>query len=160
LSFPSDLKISVIDGETPRELIADIAELCQSCDVSPVPGSIMRGLVRNGICLVATDTSGRAVATASSYMAHHPASPHARDAFWGMLATREDRRGQKIALLLGAQAIVHMWERHGARGFMTGVRADNLSSQALCNKLGLRSTDRIYAWCTDKELFARPSVTK
>jgi hypothetical protein len=37
-----------------------------------------------------------------------------------MLATREDRRGQRIALLLGAQAIIHMWEQHGARGFMTG----------------------------------------
>jgi hypothetical protein len=52
-----------------------------------------------------------------------------------MLATLEDRRGEIIALLLGAQAIVHMWERHGARGFMTGVRADNSSSQALCNRL-------------------------
>ena len=50
-------------------------------------------------------------------------------------------------------AIVHMWERHGARGFMTGVRANNSSSQALCRKLGVNATDWIYAACTDKELF-------
>jgi len=77
-----------------------------------------------------------------------------------MLATREDRRGEKIALLLGAQAIVHMWERHGVRGFMTAVRADNFSSQALCNKLGVTASEWIYASCIDNEIFAGPSITK
>jgi hypothetical protein len=160
LALPADLRISAIDPRTPRELVRDVAELCQSCDVMPVPGSIMRGQAMRGICLVATDQEGRPVATASSYMIHHPSSPRARDAFWGMLATREDRRGEKIALLLGAQAIIHMWEHHGARGFMTGVRADNLSSQALCNRLGVTASEWIYASCIDKEVFAGASITK
>ena len=159
-ALPADLSISAIDEGTPRELVGEVAELCQSCDVMPVPGSIMRGQARKGICLVATDQNRRPVATASSYMIHHPSSPRAKDAFWGMLATREDRRGERIALLLGAQAIVHMWERHGARGFMTGVRADNSSSQALCNKLGVNATDWIYASCIDKEMFGGSSITK
>ena len=77
-----------------------------------------------------------------------------------MLATREDRRGERIALLLGAQAIVHMWERHGARGFMTGVRADNAPSQTLCKKLGVCATDWIYASCIDREMFGGSSITK
>ena len=160
LALPDDLTVSTIDAGTPRALVRDVAELCESCDVMPVPGSIMRGQGRDGICLVATDRDGRAVATSSSYMLHHPSSAHARDAFWGMLATREDRRGERIALILGAQAIVHMWERHGARGFMTGVRADNLSSRALCNRLGVSASDWIYASCVDRELFAGQSVTK
>lgn len=159
-AFPADLTISAIDPGTPRELVRDVAELCQLCDVMPVPGSIMRGQARNGICLVATDENRRPVATASSYMIHHQSSARARDAFWGMLAAREDRRGERIALLLGAQAIIHMWERHGARGFMTGVRADNLSSQALCNKLGVTASDWVYASCIDKDVFAGPSITK
>jgi hypothetical protein len=160
LAFPADLSISAIDPDTPRELVRDVAELCQSCDVMPVPGSVMRGQARNGICLVATDRDRRPVATASSYMIHHPSSARARDAFWGMLATREDRRGEGIALRLGAQAIVHMWERHGARGFMTGVRADNSSSRALCNKLGVTASDWIYASCIDRAIFAGPTITK
>jgi hypothetical protein len=160
LALPADLRISAIGPDTPGGLVRHVAELCQSCDVMPVPGSIMRGQGREGICLVATDRDGRPVATASSYMIHHPSSPRAKDAFWGMLATREDRRGEKIGVLLGAQAIIHMWERHGARGFMTGVRADNLSSQALCRKLGVTASDWIYASCIDKEMFAGPSVTK
>jgi len=159
-ALPADLSISAIDAGTPRELVGDVAELCQSCDVMPVPGSIMRGQAQRGICLVATDRNRRPVATASSYMIHHPSSPRAKDAFWGMLATRQDRRGERIALLLGAQAIIHMWERHGTRGFMTGVRADNHSSQALCNKLGVSATEWIYASCIDKEMFGGSSVTK
>jgi hypothetical protein len=160
LALPADLSMSAIDASTPRELVGDVAALCQSCDVMPVPGSFMRGQARKGICLVATDRNQRPVATASSYMIHHPSSPRATDAFWGMLATREDRRGERIALLLGAAAIIHMWERHGARGFMTGVRADNAPSQALCSKLDVRATDWIYASCIDKETFGGSSVTK
>jgi hypothetical protein len=158
--FPADLTISAINSRTPRELVRNVAKLCQSCDVMPVPGSIMRGRARNGICLVATDQDHRPVATASSFMIHHPSSPRAKDAFWGMLATREDRRGERIALLLGAQAIIHMWERYGARGFMTGVRAENLSSQALCNKLGVTASDWVYASCIDKQMFTGSSITK
>lgn len=160
LALPADLEISAIDASTPRELVRDVADLCQSCDVMPVPGSIMRGQVLKGICLVATDQDHRPVATASSYMIHHPSSPRARDAFWGMLATRKDRRGEKIALCLGAKAIIHMWELHGARGFMTGVRADNLSSQSLCNKLGVTASDWIYASCIDRTMFGESSITK
>jgi len=77
-----------------------------------------------------------------------------------MLAPCQDRRGEKVALLLGAQAIVHVWEHYGTRGFMTGVRADNRSSQVLCRKLGVNPTDWINGSCIDKELFGASSVTK
>ena len=157
---PNDLTVSAIDGDTPRELLIQVADLCASCDVMTVPGSIMRGQVLPGINLVATDAEGRPVATASSYKLYHPSSPHAKTVFWGMLATREDRRGEKIALLLGAQAIIHMWDHHGARGFMTGVRSDNLSSQRLCNKLGVADTEWIYAWCIDRAVLGTSTITK
>ncbi len=158
-ALPGDLTVSIVAGDTPRGLVRAIAELSQSCDVMPVPGAIMRGQLRQGICLVAVDGNGLPVATASSYVLHHQASPRASIVFWGMLATRADRRGEKIGLVLGAQAIVHMWEHHGARGFMTGVRADNASSQALCAKLGVGPTDWIYAQCIDRSVFGG-SITK
>ena len=43
---------------------------------------------------------------------------------------------------------------------MTGVRADNVSSQALCAKLGVGPTDWIYASCIDRTVFSGGSVTK
>jgi hypothetical protein len=158
--LPDDLTIVVIDPDTPRKTVAEIAELSQSCDVMPVPGPVMRGQICPGVCLAAVDREGRAVATASSYSPHHSSSPLAKDVFWGMLATRKDRRGERIGLLLGAKAIIHMWERHGARGFRTGVRADNRPSQALCSRLGVQPTNWIYAACIDTEVLGDSSITK
>lgn len=158
--LPNDLDIVAIDADTSRDLVARVARLCQSCDVNPIPGAVMRGKERPGICLAALDKAGEPVATGASFMSHHPSSPHATDAFWGMLATRPDRRGERIALLLGARAIVHMWNSHGARGFMTGVRAGNASSRSLCEKLGVMPTRWIYAWCMDPEVFGASPVTK
>ncbi len=159
-SLPDDLTVSAVDAGTPREVIAAIAELCRSCGVMPIPGARMRGQTSKGLCLIATDRQGQPVATASAFMVHHPQSSRASDAFWGILATREDRRGQGIALQLGAQVIIDMWENHGARGFTTGVRQDNVPSKTLCNKLGVGATDWIYAECMDEAVLGGPSVTK
>jgi len=158
--MPDDLSISILNAETPQTLVADTAKLCESCEVMPVPGAIMRGEVLRGINLVAIDDTGKPVASASSFFIHHPDSLRATDVFWGALATREDRRGEKIALLLGAKAIVHMWENEEARGFITGVRNDNLSSRALCNKLGVSDSEWVYASCLNTELLGSSSVTK
>jgi len=158
--LPDDLTIQQLDDGTPAGLVRDVAELLQSCDVMPVPGSFLRGRARPGLTLVAVDRSGKPVASASSFVLHHPDSERANDVFWGMLATREDRRGEKIALQLGAMAIRHMWLNEGARGFITGVRHDNRSSQALCNKLGVYESDWIYAQCLDEAVLGSSSVTK
>ncbi len=160
LRMPDDITIRRLDDATPTSLVSDVAALLQSCDVMPVPGSFLRGRTRPGITMVAVDRSGTPVASASSFVIHHSSSVHATDVFWGMLATREDRRGQKIALQLGAMAIEHMWLNEGARGFMTGVRDDNRSSQALCNRLGVYDSDWIYASCLDEALLGSSSVTR
>lgn len=158
--LPDDLTVRRLDDASPSSLIKDVADLLQSCDVMPVPGSFLRGIARPGITLVAVDSSGNPVASASSFVIHHPDSAHASDVFWGMLATREDRRGQRIALQLGAMAVKHMWLNEGARGFMTGVRHDNRSSQALCNKLGVYDSNWIYASCMNQVLLGSSSVTR
>jgi hypothetical protein len=159
-SLPSDLVVKRLDKETPGDFVGKVVELMESCEVMPVPASYLRGSQGNGICLVATDNNDMPIAAATSIFLHPSASPYAKTVFWGMLATRPDRRGQKIALLLGAQAIVHMWEEKGARGFMTGVRNDNLSSITLCNRLGVTDTNCAYAVCIDPQTLGRKSVTK
>jgi hypothetical protein len=159
-TLPDDLSIVALDETSPTALVADVAALCQSCDVMPVPGFIMRGQARRGINFAAIDSVGVPVASASSFVMHHASGPRPNDVFWGMLATRRDRRGEKIGLILGAMAIIHMWEKEAARGFMTGVRLDNPSSQALCNKLGVTDSDWVYASCINSEVLGRASVTK
>jgi RimJ/RimL family protein N-acetyltransferase len=133
--------------------------LQQGCDVMPVPGSVMRGAQVPGVFLAARDGQGEPVAVAASFRLHPDGSKNADIAFWGMIATRPDRRGQRLARILGAMAIVHMWEKEGARGFMTGVRADNASSQALCNALGVTDSPWCYATCTDPQVMGA-KITK
>ena len=159
-SLPADLTVHRLDEETPASFVADSVALMESCGVMPVPAAFLRGKQGRGLCLVATDADNKPVAAATSLFMHPADGPHANTVFWGMLATRPDRRGQKIALILGAQAIVHMWEQEGARGFMTGVRQDNASSAALCNRLGVTDTEWTYAVCVDPQTLGRKSVTK
>jgi hypothetical protein len=158
--LPNDLTIQKLGPDTKRSIIFSTAELCQSCDVMPLPGRVMRGQTRAGINLVAINLSGDVVGSASSFQLHHSSSPHCLDVFWGALATRPDRRGQKISLILGAQTIVEMWENFGARGFITGVRSDNNSSINLCNKLGVHDTDWVFAQCIYPDLLGTSAVTK
>lgn len=158
--LPKDLTVETVSDGTPQEVLLQAVALWRDCGVAPVPVSRLTGQAAPGICRLARDGQGDVVGAAVSLVLHHPESPQATDVFWGMLAVREDRRGQRIAALLGAQAIVHMWETHGARGFMTGVRHDNASSQALCHRLGVRDTPWCYAVTMDPEVLGRAVFTK
>ena len=159
-ALPEDISVIAIDETTSSEFVGEVAEMSESCGVMPAPGWVMRGNGPAGILLVAKNALGEPVACAGSFMCHPKGSSRATDAFWGMLATRPDRRGQRIAFLLGAKAIIHMWDAHNARGFITGVSAQNPSSMALCKKIGLSETGWCYISCIDETLFASASITK
>ena len=158
--MPGGLSVTIVSRETSEEQLAALARLSLECEVLPVAGSTMRGETCTGVCLMATDSAGEPVATASSYLNNHPASAHAKDAFWGMLATRDDWRGKRVALLLGAQAIVTMWERHGVRAFTSSVKADNASSMAVCRKLGVVESDYVYLGAIDGAQFGDARITR
>lgn len=159
-ALSEDISITVIDETTSPQFVSEVVEMSEKCGVMSVPGWVMRGTGPKGVFLVAQNSTGEPVACAGSFMCHPKSSSHAEDAFWGMLATRSDRRGQGLACLLGAKAIVHMGEVHSARGFITGVSANNLSSKALCNKLGLSNSGWQYLSCIDHTVFGGDSITK
>ena len=158
--LPDGLTLVEINADTPPDQVKKVAELSLSCGVMPVPGAAMRGLSRDGVCLALVDDGGDAVATASSYMCNHPDSARAKDAFWGMLATRDDWRGRKLAHILGAEAIVRMADRYGAQSFNTGVTADNAASLALCAKLGVTPSSWTFIGCIDPSTFGTGHITR
>lgn len=160
IPLPDDLKVVRLSADAPAELVRGVAELSMACGVMPVPGRNMRGLVNPGICLAAVDREGVPVATGSSYRYTHPDSDFRDYAFWGALATRPDRRGEKIAMVLGSMAIVHMWENHGVRDFTTGIRADNAASFAVCAKQGVVRSDWTFVACTDPDHFKGAPMTR
>ena len=159
-TLPNDLSVLKLNEKTSKSLVKSAALLCDSCGVMPVPGLAMRGKFQAGLNLIAFDKDQKVVSSASAFFLHHKENPNYKDVMWGMLATKEDRRGEKISLILGAKIIIKMWEKFGARGFITGVRSENLASVKLCNKLGLYDTEWVYAQCIDTELLGTARVTK
>ncbi len=158
--LPGDLRLVRLSADSPAALVRATAELSMDCGVMPLPGRQMRGLANPGLCLVAVDASGAPVATGSSYRYTHPDSDYRDHAFWGVLATRPDRRGQKLAMILGAHAIVRMWEEFGMRGFTTGIKADNPASLAVCARQGVRPSGQTFIACTNPEHFGDAPITR
>jgi hypothetical protein len=158
--LPDDIKVIELSSESEAGLVAEVAAMSAAEGVMPAPGSVMRGVSIPGVVFVAIDRMGKPVGSASSRRMFHRDHARGTDVFWGALTTRPERRGQKIGLILGAMAIIRMWETHGARGFITGVRQDNVSSQRLCMKLGVCDTEWVLAHCIDTNVLGSNRYTK
>ncbi len=139
--LPEDLEIVSVDAETTAEDLAALDQLTQSCGVLLPMGAFLRGLRRPSVCLFARDRAGAVVGATASVMQFHPASRKAGLAWWGMLATDETRRGQGVAIVMGAMSLLAMNERFGTKAFFTGIRKGNEASEALCARLGLAPTE-------------------
>ena len=105
----------------------------------------MRGLDVPGITLAGVDQSGKVIASAWGYKCYHLQSRYSDHAFWGGLSCRPERRGEKIALVMGALSIVQLWEELGVRTFCTGIAGDNVASFSICEKLAFTHQMRL-AW--------------
>ena len=139
--LPSDLTASFVGQETPGDVLASLDTLTASCEVLLPMGAFLRGVEYPAVVISANDQDGRAVGAAASIAQNHPDHPKAGLAYWGMLATAPDRRGEGVALLLGAMALTEMHARHGFKRFTTGIRAGNAPSEALCAKLSFAPSD-------------------
>jgi len=159
-ALPDDLKIIQIDKSTDTKVLADLAQLATDCGVMPMTGRVMRGLDMDGVTLGAVDQSGSVVATAWGYKCYE-GHPEFKDfAFWGGLACREDRRGKKVAQLLGAHSIERLWDMHEVRGFATGVAPGNDASFSVCANLGVLPSKWVAVGAADPSKFAGGKLTK
>ena len=158
--LPPDLTVKRIDARTDAFLVAGFAKMAADCGVLAMAGRVIRGLDVEGITLAAVDKSGQPVASAWGYKCYPEQSAFSEYAFWGGLSCRKDRRGQKIALILGAIAIVQLWEELQVRGFCTGVTAGNTASFSVCEKLGVLSSNWVGLGVTDPTMFNGGTLTK
>jgi len=137
-SLPADLRVITITESSPHEDLQKLAQIAALTSVLPPIGAILRGQLRPGVGLVAVDAQGMPVSCAAGAQVYHPDHPSlGSQAWWGMLSTHPDRRGQRIALILGAMAMQAQHSRFGHSDFMTGIQPGNTPSEALCAKLGL-----------------------
>lgn len=157
---PEGLVLVRAAPDTDGGLIQAMAETALSCGVLPPAGAALRGETRRAVCFFATDENGGVAATSASVMRNHPETDWADAAWWGMLATRDDWRGKRLSLWLGALALTAMADEYGARRFYTGVRSDNAPSQRICRKLGLGDSGLVTISAADPEAFGDEPVTK
>lgn len=137
-SLPEGVTVRVIGPGSPQADLAALAQVALACGVLPTAGSMLRGATRPGVSLVAVTETGAPVACgAAAAYAPRTDKEFGREAWWGMLATDPDHRGQRLALILGAMAMLEMHARHGVWDFMTGVVPGNTASEAVCARCGL-----------------------
>ena len=159
-ALSGDLTVREVDAATGAEDLARLDDLATQCEMLLPMGSFLRGEQRPSCFLFAQDGAGRVVGLAGSVAANHPDHPGGDRPWWGLLGTHPDRRGEGIAMILGAMAIVRMHERFGYRAFMTGIRTGNTPSEALCSKLGFAGTSREILVAIDPTQLAGGRITK
>lgn len=155
-----DLVVHATDAQTSTEDLQKLDALTQRCEVLLPMASFLRGHDQPTVCLYAKDKDGRVVGASASVAQYHRDHPKGRKAWWGMLSTDPDRRGEGIALVMGAMCILAMHDRFGIAHFMTGIREGNAPSESLCGKLGLRQTANIFLIAIDPVIFGAGRVTK
>jgi hypothetical protein len=136
--LPKGLTPVTITPDSPPETVLKLAQVALACGVLPPSGAVLRGLIKPAVAIVALDERGQPAACAAAAGFLHPDHPDgASTCWWGMLATRPERRGQRLALILGAMAMLDMTARHGFTHVFTGVEPGNTPSEAICTRMGL-----------------------
>lgn len=158
--LPDDLTVERLTPDTKASFIQSFATMVTDCGIMVMAGRVMRGLDVPGITLAAIDGAGNPVASAWGYKCYHAQSGFADHAFWGGLSCRKDRRGQSIALILGAMSIVRLWDEFHVRGFCTGVAKGNTASLSVCRKLGVLPSEYVGFGVTDPAIFQGCSLTR
>ncbi len=137
-ALPSDVTAITLGPDSPATGLQKLADVALACDVLPPSGAVLRGIARSARFIVAVDSNQAPVSCAGTSAICHPDHPlFGRQAWWGMLATADHRRGEKLALILGAMAMLDMRSHLGFQSFFTGVVPGNAPSEAVCRKLGL-----------------------
>jgi hypothetical protein len=156
-----DIVIHVIDAHSPASHLQALAEVSLGAGVLPVAGCVLRGQRRPAVSVVALDAEGRGVSCAAAATYAHPDHPEfGKVAWWGMLATRPDRKGERLALILGAIALREMRRRHGIERFFTGVTAGNAASEAVCRRSGFAPRGRSIISPVDPRVVSGGKLTK
>lgn len=159
-ALPDDLTVRETGPDTPPEDLQALDAFTQTCEVLLPMGSFLRGRQSPSVFLYAQDREGRIVGASASVRQFHPDHPKTERAWWGMLATDPARRGQGIAILLGAMAMTAMQDKFGYTACFTGIRKGNSASEALCSKLKLVETREIILLALDPAMFGGDKVTK
>jgi hypothetical protein len=144
-----DLELIEIDSDTPVTFLNALSAMTDKCGIMLHNGAFMRGQVQPAVFMAARDRDGNPVGHAASVVNSNETSLDKVTAFWGMLATDESRRGERIALVLGAMTMIEMNRRRRVNEFETAIEAGNTSSEKLCTRLGFARSNKVVVFAFD-----------
>ncbi|MCC1494896.1 N-acetyltransferase [Cognatishimia sp. F0-27] len=161
IPLPDDVTALRLDAQTDGTVLQALALMASEAGVLLPRGAVLRGMVKPAACFVAMDPQGAVVSCAAACAYAHPDHPTlGADVWWGMLATAPERRGQRIAVRLGAMALMHMVDAYDARAFFTGVAPGNAPSEAVCRRMGLHPSQSEILGCADPASLKSGRMTK
>ena len=137
----SGYQLLYLSEHTPKETIHEFQSLQQESGVAPVPGYVMRGYLAPCICIAITTPNGKIASTAFAIKYYHPESRLSDWAHIGFLATRQEHRGRGLSKYLLAQVMIDAFEKLESKYLYTGVKPDNVPSQAVCSACGMKNDD-------------------
>jgi hypothetical protein len=158
--LPAGLEVCTVGAETSVADLNGLDSLTQSCDVLLPMGTFLRGFERPSVFLYARDPEGRVVGAAAAVAQFHGAHEKSGTVWWGMLSTHLTRRGEGIALILGAMVLRDVRRKLGLAKCFTGIRAGNSPSEALCSKLALSRTGTVDLLAINPDSFRGGQMTK
>jgi hypothetical protein len=158
--LPAGFTLHEVTRATPAAVMVAIGAMALACGVLLPAGKALRGITRDSVFFFIANAAGEPVSCSGAVVRHHVASPFADSCWWGMLATREDARGQGFSRYLGALAMAAMADRFGKRRFYTGVRTENAVSQKLCRRLGLGDHGLVVLAALDPARFGDVKMTR
>jgi len=153
-SMPTGYRLCELTEKTQVEVLDRFSETALSCGVMPPATPVLTGQTRNGVAFYIEAPDGSVSACSGAVMRNHPSSAFSDASWWGMLATRDQDRGNGFSLYLGAVAAITMHRRYGAKRFYTGVRKTNDASRHICERLGLTYNGYVDLGILDPSLFA------
>ena len=158
--LPDQYHLHQLGPETPVRILDALEQTAAACGVLPPMTPVLFGQTRKAayFCLEAAD--GGVAACAGACLRNHPESRFGKTSWWGMLATRDQDRGQNLSLYLGALAARKMYETFGVEEFYTGVRSENVVSRHICQKLGVRDSEYACLGILDPAAFGEGGYTK
>ena len=159
--LPSDVSAITLGPDSPHSDLQKLADVALSCEVLPPAGAVLRGVARKAVAIVAVDATGNPVSCAGSSAICHPEHPQfGGQPWWGMISTAEHRRGERLALVLGAMALLKMRDRYGFQEFFTGVQPGNAPSEAVCRKMGFAPEESSVVTVVDPKAMPGGKLTK
>ncbi|MEO0371473.1 MAG: hypothetical protein AAF231_08470 [Pseudomonadota bacterium] len=149
-----------IGPETPTRILSALEKTATACGVLPPMTPVLFGQMRKAAYFCLETPDGGVAACAGACLRSHPQSRFGNASWWGMLATRDQDRGQSLSLYLGALAALQMNEAFGVEEFYTGVRSNNSVSRHVCQKLGVRDSEYACLAIFDPTSFGEGGYTK